>query len=207
MRRQRLERKAGRHGADRAVSYRRAGPTTLRRDGGGARCLPRRISWRDRYSVVGRQLLRLCWVEQRPQGGGSTVLGAVLLRLRGRNGMHVVVGGGLFAGGLLMVMVLASLFERKLGPRWLHAELTAMLLCIPTAAMLGLGVAYILVGLAGDHRPIDLAALAGWLAIGFGILWMLRRRRAALVETATPAGSGAPPFEPPDPGPGGPRRA
>jgi hypothetical protein len=119
--------------------------------------------------------------------------------------MHVVVGGGLLTGGLLIVMLLTALFARKREPRWLNAELTAMLACIPAAAMLGLGMAYVLVGLAGDHRPIDLAALVGWLAIGFGILWMLRRRRAALVET-TAAGSGVAPFEPPDPGPGGPRR-
>jgi hypothetical protein len=118
--------------------------------------------------------------------------------------MHVVVGGGLLAGGLLIVMLLTALFARKRGPRWLNAELTAMLACIPPAAMLGLGAAYVLVGLAGDHRPIDLAALVGWLAIGFGIIWMLRRRRAALVATA-----GARPFAPPSPpdsGPG-PRRA
>jgi hypothetical protein len=126
--------------------------------------------------------------------------------------MYVVVGGGLLAGGLLIVMLLTSLFARRQGPRWLNAELTAMLLCIPPTAMLGVGAAYVLIGLAGDHRPIDLAALIGWLAIGAGLLWMLRRRRAALVATvtATEAGSDVLPFEPPappDPSPGGPRHA
>jgi hypothetical protein len=115
--------------------------------------------------------------------------------------MYVVVGGGLLAGGLLIVMLLTALFAREQGPRWLNAELTAML---------GVGAAYVLIGLAGDHRPIDLAALIGWLAIGAGLLWMLRRRRAALVATATEAGSGVLPFEPPTPpgpGPEGPRHA
>jgi hypothetical protein len=96
--------------------------------------------------------------------------------------MYVVIGGGLLAGGLFIVIVLTTVLQRAQdGPRWLNAELTAMLLCIPPAAMLGLGAAYVLVGLAGDHRPIDLAALVGWLAIGFGLLWLLRRRRAALL--------------------------
>jgi hypothetical protein len=126
--------------------------------------------------------------------------------------MHVVVGGGLLAGGLFIVMLLTALFARKQGPRWLNAELTAMLLCIPPTAMLGVGAAYVVVGLAGEHRPIDLAALVAWLAIGSGILWTLRRRRAALVAAATPteAGSGVLPFDsprPPDSGPGGPRHA
>jgi hypothetical protein len=105
--------------------------------------------------------------------------------------MYVVVGGGLLAGGLLIVMLLSALLQRaqRGGPRWLRADLTAMLLCIPPAAMLGLGAAYVLVGLAGEHRPIDLAALAGWLAIGAGLLWLLRRRRAALVGAAGGAGS------------------
>jgi hypothetical protein len=95
--------------------------------------------------------------------------------------MYVVVGGGLLAGGLFIVVLLTALFQRAPGgPRWLNADLTAMLACIPPAGMLGLGAAYVLVGLAGDHRPIDLAALIGWLAIGFGLLWLLRRRRAAL---------------------------
>jgi hypothetical protein len=100
--------------------------------------------------------------------------------------MYVVIGGGLLAGGLFIVMVLTTVFQRAQGggPRWLNADLTAMLACIPPAAMLGLGAAYVLVGLAGDHRPVDLAALAGWLAIGFGLLWLLRRRRAALVGAA-----------------------
>jgi len=115
----------------------------------------------------------------------------------------------LLAGGLLIITVLTALFHRKRGLRWLDADVTAMLLCIPPAIMVGVGAAFILAGLAGDHRPVDLAALIAWLAIGFGLIWMQRRRRAALVGTATEVGSGVQPFEPPtprDPGPGGPPR-
>jgi hypothetical protein len=120
--------------------------------------------------------------------------------------MNVVVGGGLLAGGLLIITILTALFHRKRGPRWLNADVTAMLLCIPPAIMVGVGAAFTLAGLAGDHRPVDLAALVAWLAIGFGLIWMQRRRRAALVETASEVGSGVQPFEPRpprDPGPGG----
>ncbi|MGH6898288.1 MAG: hypothetical protein ACREH3_14835 [Geminicoccales bacterium] len=124
--------------------------------------------------------------------------------------MYVVIGGGLLAGGLLIVVLLTSLFHRARGPRWLNAELTAMLLCLPPAGMLGLGAAYVLTGLAGDHRPIDLVALIGWLAIGFGLLWLLRRRRAALAGAAE-GGPEVLSFEPPTPpkpkSPGRPHRA
>jgi hypothetical protein len=96
--------------------------------------------------------------------------------------MHVVIGGGLLAGGLLVIVLLTALLQRgQGGPGWLNAELTAMLLCIVPTGMLGLGAGYTLLGLFGDHRPIDLLALVGWLALGAGLLWLLRRRRAALV--------------------------
>jgi hypothetical protein len=108
---------------------------------------------------------------------------AVLLRLHGRKGMHVVIGGGLLAGGLLIVVLLTSLFARARGG-WLDAELTAMLLTIPPAGMIGVGAAFVMIGLAGDHRPIDLAALVAWLAIGGGLIWLMRRRRKALSATA-----------------------
>lgn len=90
--------------------------------------------------------------------------------------MHVVIGGGLLAAGLLIVVFLAWLFDGTHGARWLNAELTAMLSTIVPTALIGLGAGNILVGLAGDHRPIDLAALVGWLAVGFGLIWLMRRR-------------------------------
>jgi hypothetical protein len=115
--------------------------------------------------------------------------------------MHVVIGGGLLAGGLLIVALLISLFARAEGRGWLNAELTAMLLTIPPTAMLGLGAAFIFVGLAGDHRPIDLVALLGWLAIGAGLIWLMRRRREALMRSIVRAEGavGVMPLEPPGP--------
>jgi hypothetical protein len=94
--------------------------------------------------------------------------------------MHVVIGGGLLAGGLLIVVLLTALFARAHGRGWLNADLTALLAAIPPAVMMGTGAAFVLVGLFGDHRPIDLLALLGWLAIGAGLIWVMRRRRAAL---------------------------
>jgi hypothetical protein len=101
--------------------------------------------------------------------------------------MHVVVGGGLLAGGLLIVLLLTALFARAQGRGWLNADLTALLAAIPPAVMMGIGAAYILVGLFGDHRPIDLLALVGWLAIGAGLIWVMRRRREALAAAAAVA--------------------
>jgi hypothetical protein len=127
---------------------------------------------------------------------------AVLRRCHGVVDMHVVFGGGLLVGGLLVIALLGYLFGRPNNPRWLNHELTAMLSSILPAAMIGLGAAYTLVGLLGEHRPIDLLALVGWLAIGFGLIWLVRRRRALLLQGAkAEAGSGVVP-----PGPGGPHR-
>jgi hypothetical protein len=131
---------------------------------------------------------------------------AVLLRLHGVVEMHVILGGGLLVAGLLIVAGLTYLFARPQNPRWVDSELAAMLLTIPPTAMIGLGAGYTLMGLVGDHRPIDLAALVAWLAIGFGLIWLVRRRRAVLLQaaaTATEVGSGVMP----EPGPGGPHRA
>jgi hypothetical protein len=75
-----------------------------------------------------------------------------------------------------------------------------MLLTIPPAAMIALGAAFIVVGLAGDHLPIDLVALLGWLAIGAGLLWQVRRRREALIAKVRAEGAAGPmPLEPPGP--------
>jgi hypothetical protein len=109
--------------------------------------------------------------------------------------MHVVIGGGLLAGGLLIVVLLTALFARTEGRGWLGAELTAMLLTIPPVGMMGLGAAFIAVGLAGDHRPIDLVALICWLAIGAGLIWLMRRRREALTGGRVP-GTGMAGYEP-----------
>src|ERR671918_2936002 len=109
--------------------------------------------------------------------------------------MHVIIGGGLVVGGLLIVAALTFLFARPDNPRWVDAELTAMLLTILPTGLVGLGVGYTFLGLVGEHRPIDLAALVGWLAIGFGLIWLVRRRRALLLEaakTAAEASSGGP---------------
>jgi drug/metabolite transporter (DMT)-like permease len=128
----------------------------------------------------------------------------VLLRRHGVVDMHVILGGGLLVGGLLVIAVLAYLFGRPHNPRWVDHELTAMLLSILPTAMVGLGAGYTLMGLLGDHRPIDLLALLGWLAIGFGLIWLVRRRRALLLQAAkapAEAGSGVLP-----PGSGGPHR-
>lgn len=117
--------------------------------------------------------------------------------------MHVVIGGGLLAGGLLIVVLLTSLFARTEGRGWLGAELTAMLLAIPPAAMIGLGAAFIAVGLVGDHRPIDLVALVGWLAIGAGLIWLMRRRRDLLTgakQSAAADRAGMMAVQPPRPG-------
>ena len=64
--------------------------------------------------------------------------------------MHVVIGGGLLAGGLLIVVLLTALFARAQGRGWLDADLTALLLTFPPAVMMGVGAAFVLVN---DHDP------------------------------------------------------
>jgi hypothetical protein len=123
--------------------------------------------------------------------------------------MHVVVGGGLLAGGLLVVLLLTALFARAQGRGWLDSDFAALVLTIPPTVMMGVGAAYVLVGLFGDHRPVDLLALVGWLAIGAGLIWVMRRRREALAGAAAVAAedrAGVAPFEPPGP-PGSERSA
>ena len=73
--------------------------------------------------------------------------------------------------------------------------LTALLLTIPPTVMIGVGAAFVLVGLFGDHRPIDLLALLGWLAIGAALIWVMRRRREALTGGKA-IGPGTAGFEP-----------
>jgi hypothetical protein len=36
--------------------------------------------------------------------------------------------------------------------------------------------------LFSDHGPVDLAALVGWLSIGAGLIWLMRRRRDLLTR-------------------------
>jgi hypothetical protein len=54
-----------------------------------------------------------------------------------------------------------------------------MLHVILPIATIGLGAACIVVGLFGDHRPVDLA-LVGWLSIGAGLIGLMRWRRDLL---------------------------
>jgi hypothetical protein len=111
--------------------------------------------------------------------GGMLALGSLML------------GSGLLIGGLL-----ALLFRHPNPPRWARPEIVPMLLCLPLTGMIGVGLAYTIVGLwqlaNGTGEPLELVALAG-VVIGLALVWRvfgIRRRLAAYASAAAePRGS------------------
>jgi hypothetical protein len=93
--------------------------------------------------------------------------------------MFIVIGSGMIAVGLVVVSVLAWLFRSSGTPRWLGSDLAAMLLCIPTTMLLGLGAGYVFIGLTHGLGLIEVAALIGCAAVLWGVRWVLRRHLPA----------------------------
>jgi len=108
--------------------------------------------------------------------------------------------GSCIAGiGILATALLALLFRHPDAPRWTRPEIVAMLLCVVTTAVIGLGLGYTVYGLhqvahgAGDRRGLlVLAAVAIVLALAWrGLRIRQRLRDYAATSNRAPAGSPA----------------
>lgn len=93
--------------------------------------------------------------------------------------MYIVIGSAMVAGGLIGVSFLAWMFRAARTPRWLGSDLSAMLLCIPVTALLGLGAGYVFTGLSHGVGLVEAAALLGCGAVLLGVRWVLRRHLPA----------------------------
>lgn len=104
----------------------------------------------------------------------------------------LILGSTLVAGAILLTALVALLFRRPAPPRWTKPDLVAMLVAVPLAALMALGLGYTMVGAhrlesAGALYQV-VPALAVWVAAG--VIWRLlgvrRRLRAyAAAERAS----------------------
>ena len=113
----------------------------------------------------------------------------------------LAIGSILAGAGVLAVGLLALLFRHPRAPRWVRAELIAMLAAIPVTALLGLGLGYVFTGafqlLHGIGSLYELAMPAA-VAIVLAGLWRLaiggRLRAYGLAASPGPeVGAGAGP--------------
>ena len=112
--------------------------------------------------------------------------------------MYIVVGSVMVAVGLVAVSFLAWLFRGQRMPRWLGSDLSAMLLCIPVTALIGLGGGYVFIGLSHGVGVMEAAALIACAAVLWGVRWVIRRYLPTPVVIGT-AGVGLS-AKPPTPG-------
>ncbi len=87
----------------------------------------------------------------------------------------LVIGSMLAGAGILLAGLLALLFRNPRAPRWTQAEAVALLATVPVAGMIGLGLAYVLIGISAlAHGEGDLlrglAALIG-MPVLVALLW------------------------------------
>lgn len=105
--------------------------------------------------------------------------------------MYIVTGSAMVAVGLVIVSLLALMFRSAATPRWLRSDLTAMLLALPAAGLLALGIGSIAVGLTHGVGLREAAALIGCAALLLGVRWLIRR------HLPTPVAVSAAGLEPP----------
>ena len=102
----------------------------------------------------------------------------------------LALGSCLAGSGILIAGLLALLFQHPNAPRWTRPQLVPMLICIPLALMIGVGLAFTAAGLwqlvSGTGELLGLLTLAA-VVIGLALVWRvlgIRRRLAAYASAA-----------------------
>jgi hypothetical protein len=109
---------------------------------------------------------------------------------------NMLAFGSCLAGfGILVTGLLALLFRNPDAPRWTRPELVAMLVCVPVAGTLGLGLGYTAYGtlrlVDGTGDPRELLVL-GAVLIVLAVAWRaLDIRRRLKVYAAATVGTSA----------------
>jgi hypothetical protein len=111
-------------------------------------------------------------------------------------GYDMLALGSCLAGvGILVAGLLALLFRHPNAPRWSRLEIVPMLLCVPLAGLIGIGLGYTAFGLSllvkGTGNPRELLVLVGVL-IGVPVLWRVLGIRRRLRAYATAAAAASP---------------
>ena len=97
----------------------------------------------------------------------------------------LALGSCLAGSGILIAGLLALLFQHPNAPRWTRPQLVPMLICLPLALMIAVGLAFTAAGLwqlvNGTGELLGFLTLAA-VVIGLALVWRvlgIRRRLAA----------------------------
>jgi hypothetical protein len=106
----------------------------------------------------------------------------------------LALGSCIAGSGILILGLLALLFQHPNAPWWTRPLLVPMLICIPVAGTIGLGLVFIMVGLwqllRGTGDPLELVVLAA-VVIGLKVVWrvFIRRRLNAYATSGISLGA------------------
>ena len=97
-----------------------------------------------------------------------------MLRNRMGDGGMLALGSFMLGSGILIAGLLALLFQHPNAPWWTRPQLVPMLLCIPVAGMIGVGLAFTAAGLwqllNGTGDLLGLLTFAA-VVIGLVLVW------------------------------------
>ena len=100
----------------------------------------------------------------------------------------LALGSCLAGSGILIAGLLALLFQHPNAPWWTRPQLVPMLICIPLAGMIGVGLAFTAAGLwqlvNGTGDLLGLLTLAA-VVIGLALVWRVFGIRRRLNAYAT----------------------
>ena len=102
----------------------------------------------------------------------------------------LALGSCLAGSGILIAGLLALLFQHPNAPWWTRPQLVPMLICIPVAGMIGVGLAFTAAGLwqlvvNGTGDLLGLLTLAA-VVIGLALVWRVLGIRQRLATYVAP---------------------
>jgi hypothetical protein len=106
----------------------------------------------------------------------------------------LALGSCIAGSGILILGLLALLFQHPNAPWWTRPILVPMLICIPVALAIGVGLAFTVGGLwqlvNGTGDPLGLVVLAA-VVIGLRVVWrvFIRRRLNAYATRGISSGA------------------